>query len=450
MTSRRRRFLQLCGISGIGMLAGCSNSLQTDDTPTRAQNPVQSQTAAPSANNTSVRPTQQANFAPDNGESSDNFGFATALSDDGTTALVSGYQGNDMSVGSAGTAYIFEYASGSWTQQAELIPNEDDGNEFFGFDVALSSDGNTAFVSTVYLPRNAEQTGSVYVFDNSEGSWEQQARLTPSLGDDYALFGYSVAQAGNGSTVLIGTFTFEEFVPPYVFTRSDGTWTQQARLSTTDTEGHDNFSSVALSSDGTTALIGAHGDANPNETLAGSAFVFEYEDGSWDQQHKITASDGDRRDGFGFCVALSGDGSTALIGTIGYDYSNENTAGSAYIFQKAGSSWNQRTKLIPNDGDDNDSIGSSLAISSAGTTAVVGAYSDDSQNGEKAGSTYLFDSTGDTWTQEAKLVADDGDSKDQFGYSVAVSSDGGTTLVGAPDDADHNGPESGTAYVYIL
>jgi hypothetical protein len=97
-------------------------------------------------------------------------------------------------------------------------------------------------------------------------------------------------------------------------------------------------------------------------------------------------------------------------------------------------------KILAGDGAADDNFGTSVGIS--GTTAIVGAYLDD-HNGTDSGSAYLFNTT--TGTQSAKLMASDGAAEDQFGWSVGVS--GTTAIVGANDD-DDNGGSSGSAYLF--
>jgi hypothetical protein len=232
---------------------------------------------------------------------------------------------------------------------------------------------------------------------------------------------------------------------------------QQAKIVADDGDNEDYFgASVALSSDGTTALIGAFADEDPNGEDAGSAYVFENSGGSWSQQAKLTADDGG--DAFGVSVTMSSDGTTALIGASGDEDPNGETqynfgAGSAYVFDNSDDSWTQQAKLAADDGDGDDGFGVSVALSSDGTTALIGASIDEDPNGERAGSAYVFDNSGDSWNQRSKLAADDGESYDSFGGSVAMSSDGTTALIGAPffppfDDSGGEGP--GSAYILEL
>src|SRR6185436_11880672 len=91
-----------------------------------------------------------------------------------------------------------------------------------------------------------------------------------------------------------------------------------------------------------------------------------------------------------------------------------------------------------------DLFGSSVAV--AGDTAVVGAPLRDGK-GKDSGAAYVFVRSGVTWSQQAKLLADDGAAGDEFGISVAVSGD--TAVVGAYS-RDDKGTDSGAAYAFVL
>ena len=166
-----------------------------------------------------------------------------------------------------------------------------------------------------------------------------------------------------------------------------------------------------------------------------------------DAEIKLLASDGAANDQFGYSVSLSGDGSTAIVGAR-LDDDKGSDSGSAYIYVRSGSTWTQQAKLVASDGAANDQFGYSVSISSDGSTAIVGAYYDDDK-GTGSGSAYVYVRSGSTWTQQAKLLASDSADSDQFGSSVSISADGSTALVGARYD-DDKGTSSGSAYVYNL
>jgi hypothetical protein len=90
----------------------------------------------------------------------------------------------------------------------------------------------------------------------------------------------------------------------------------------------------------------------------------------------------------------------------------------------------ERAKLLASDGATGDQFGYSVAIS--GDTAVIGAPFDDTSPRSNHGSAYVLVRSGGLWTQQAKLTADDGAASDYFGFSVAIG--GETAVVGARFD----------------
>ena len=157
-------------------------------------------------------------------------------------------------------------------------------------------------------------------------AWSQQQELSASDGASSNFFGYSVALSGDASTTLVGALGANGFTgAAYVFTRSGSGWVQQQELSATDGAAGDSFGdSVPLSGDGSTALVGASG----KNGYTGAVYVFTRSGSSWVQQQELSASDGASGDFFGDPVALSGDGSTALVGAS----SKNNSTGAAYVF----------------------------------------------------------------------------------------------------------------------
>jgi hypothetical protein len=159
-------------------------------------------------------------------------------------------------------------------------------------------------------------------------------------------------------------------------------------------------------------------------------------------EFKLTASDGAAEDWFGHSVAIAGD--YALVGAYAND-DNGSASGSAYIFTWDGFSWTQQAKLLASDGAAIDYFGRSVAIAGDGEYALVGASGDDSWSG----SAYIFKRDGTSWNELQKLTASDGAAGDWFSHSVAIACDGEYALVGAMHD-DDNGYNSGSAYIYML
>jgi len=268
-------------------------------------------------------------------------------------------------------------------------------------------------------------------------------------------FGSSVALSGDGNTALIGAPTKtvngqQGAGAAYVFVRPSGgtTWTQQQELTASDTATSDYFGfSVALSGDGNTALIDAPIKTVNGQTYAGAAYVFVRPSGgtTWTQQQELTAPDAATSDHFGISVAMSGDGNTVLIRASNEIVNGQPFAGAAYVFVRpsGGTAWTQQQELTASDAARYDFFGTSVALSDDGNTALIGA-SDKTVNGQLySGAAYIFvrPSGGTTWSQQQELTASDTASSDQFGSSVALSGDGNTALIGEQ--------YAGAAYAFV-
>ena len=265
-------------------------------------------------------------------------------------------------------------------------------------------------------------------------------------------FGYSVAV--DGDTAVIGAYQDDHTDAggnagsAYVFTKVSGVWSQVAKLTASDGDTSDEFGySVAVS--GETVVVGAHlddhtdgdGDTDDDE---GAAYVFTKPFTGWadmTQTAKLTAFGAEASDEFGISVAV--DGNTVLVGAHQY----ESGKGAAYVFTKPYTGWadsNETAKFIASDAAANDEFGISVALD--GDTAVIGAYHDDhTDDGNtigNAGSAYVFTKVSGVWSQKAKLIAVDGAVNDEFGISVAVNGD--TVVVGARQ----NDTSSGAAYLF--
>jgi hypothetical protein len=213
-------------------------------------------------------------------------------------------------------------------------------------------------------------------------------------------------------------------------------YTAGPKLVPTDESGKGFFGqSVALSSNGNTALIGGPGDnlasgfsEYPRHSY-GAAWVFTRSGTAWIQQGpKLTPNDESGEADFGWSVALSANGKTALIGGP----ADDENRGAAWIFSRSGSAWTQRgTKLTGGGEIATGSFGASVALSADANTALIGGYSDNLGRG----AAWSFTRSGSAWTQEgAKLTPGDESGSGLFGWSVALSSDGKTALIGSPFD----------------
>jgi hydrogenase-4 membrane subunit HyfE len=374
----------------------------------------------------------------------DYFGLSVSISGDGNTAIVGAYQ-EDAVVGTntyagAGAAYIFTWSetSSSWSEQQKIQASDKSPLDGFGYSVAISSDGNTVIAGA--KTEGTYYSGAAYIFTWSEtsSSWSEQQKIQASdkQGSDY--FGESVAISSDGNTAIVGV-RFEdtggtEAGAAYIFTRSNSSWTQQQKIQASDKQSFDYFGwSVAISGDGNTAIVGAHREdtviAGFNPILnTGAAYIFTRSNSSWTQQQKIQASDKQRDDNFGYSVAISGDGNTAIVGARG-----EGGTGAAYIFtwSNSNSNWSEQDIIHASDKQSGDGFGNSVSISEDGNTAIVGANYEDAVVGTNTitdtGAAYIFTRSGTTWTQQQKIQASDKQAYDHFG---SFDANGGVTISG--------------------
>jgi hypothetical protein len=312
--------------------------------------------------------------------------------------------------------------------------------------VALSADGNTALVGGW---KDDNTRGAAWVFTRSGGVWSQQGPKLTGEGEtgEGGGFGTSVALSADGNTALIGApgDNFRNGAA-WVFTRSGSTWTQQGeKLTGGGQVGSAWFGyTVALSGDGKTALIGGWLDSN----WKGAAWVFTRTGSTWSQQgEKLTPTDEIGEGMFGTNVALSADGNTALIGgwnddstAPGHlDYSGK---GAAWVFTRSGSTWTQQGgKLTPSDEAGGGKFGTIVALSADGNTALIGAWNDDTSKG----AAWVFTRTAGVWSQQGPKLTGGGEvGEGRFGVAVALSADGDRALIGALYD---NGAR-GAAWVF--
>jgi hypothetical protein len=364
------------------------------------------------------------------------FGHAVALSDGAVPTVLIGAPYEDTNGDAAGAAYVFVLRGASWVQQQKLVPRDIVENDQAGSAVAL--DGDTALIGAPYRDAGALYSGAAFVFVRSGQSWVEQAELVPSepLGGEF--FGSSVALAGD--VAIVGAPRDSESASHggavHVFVRSGTEWTDVAKLVATDASADDELGG-AVALDGDTALIGARFDDEVGGD-SGSAYVFVREGDQWSEQAKLLASDGANDDDFGSSVALSGN--TAVVGAYQDDV-NGDTSGSAYVFVRDGTAWSQDAKLLANDGVLYDWFGS--AVSVLGDRILVGAPGVDGAD-INIGAVYLFRRRGarGAWLFDRKVVPNVV-IEEQFGS--ALSQSGSYAAIGAPD---FGMPDSGKVYMW--
>ena len=245
----------------------------------------------------------------------------------------------------------------------------------------------------------------------------------------------------------------------------DPSWGQQAYVKASNTDADDRFGwAVALSGD--TLAMGAPleassatgidgNQADNSASAAGAVYVFTRSGGTWSQQAYIKASNTGSGDGFGWAVALSGDGDTLAVGAswedssatgIDGDQADESAgnAGAVYVFTRSSSTWSQQAYIKASNTGKDDRFGHAVALSD--DTLAVGAYREASSatgidsdqtddSADHAGAVYVFTRNGSTWSQQAYIKASNTGRDDEFGYAVALWGD--TLAVGALGEASN-------------
>jgi hypothetical protein len=349
------------------------------------------------------------------------FGTSVALSSDGNTALI----GAPRDESDVGAAWVFTRAGATWTQQGpKLTGGGESGRGSFGTSVALSGDADTAVIGG---PADSVGRGAVWVFTRAGSAWTQQGEKLTAGGESGAGgFGASVALSSDGTTALAGApFDSGGLGAAWTFTNAGSTWTQQEQeLTGAGESGAGEFgSSVALSANATTALIGGEAD----DDGIGAAWVLIRSASSWSQQGEKLTGGGELGDGkFGYAVALSSAGETALVG----GEADDDGIGAAWVFTRSESSWSQQgPKLTGATGVDGGFFGFSVALSSDGSTALIGG-----QDTNDIGAAWVFRRSRSRWSKGEQLTRSGEVGLGAFGWSVALSSSGETALVGGSAD----------------
>ncbi len=341
--------------------------------------------------------------------------FRSRVSNDGNTAIV----GGPTDAGGVGAAWIFTRSNGIWSQQgSKLVGTGLSGTSVQGTAVAVSGDGNTAIVGA---RSDGGNIGAAWIYTRSNGVWTQQGNKL--IATDYngaPQQGWSVALSYDGNTALVGGPRDDGSIGGvWVYTRTNGVWTQLgSKLVGLPVAGQEGVS-VAISADGQTLMMGGTAGG------IGAGWVFTLNNGAWTQQGGQLVGTGYLNSpSQGSGVSLSADGNTAAIG----GYNDNSSVGAAWVFTRSNGVWTQQSgKLVGSNAVGASNQGFSVSLSADGNTLLVGGYSD---NGA-AGATWVFARNNGIWSQLGNKLVGTGSSVRQQGWSVSLSGDGNTALVGA-------------------
>jgi hypothetical protein len=395
---------------------------------------------------------QQGQLVASDGVANDNFGggassVETAVALSGNTAIIGAWRSPNQN--NRGGAYAYVRNGSTWSQQQILMPADAANNYRIGYSVAV--DGDTAVVSAPrHTVGSSLNQGVVYVFVRSGTTWTQQQQLTASDGAQSDEFGSAVAI--KGATILVGAWNNNSSRgATYVFTRSGTIWTQQTKLTASDTVAGDQFgAAIALTAD--IAVIGSRQDLGCGACTVGpgAAYVFVGFGSTWSQQQKLTAGDGANTDAFGSAVAIDRD--TIAVGAYHNDQSpTVPDRGAVYVFVWNGTTWLQQQKLRSSDGNtlpsgngSNNFFGQAVAV--AGNTIVAGATSWTQSPDNHRGKVFVFDRSGTVWTEVEGFQPPNTVLNTDFGAGIAISGD--AFVASAPGDTVGSNSAQGDAFVY--
>jgi hypothetical protein len=265
----------------------------------------------------------------------------------------------------------------------------------------------------------------------------------------------------------------------YIFNRDgSGNWLQSQKICAADRSTDMNYPGGysgedlgdqfgwAVSISGDYLIVGAlhhdYGPAGPPTAAlwsSGAAYIFERTSGVWNQVQKIQNFDREAWDRFGCAVDI--DTNVLIVGAYSEDEVEDGISdaltnpGSAYLYERNGSgTWIFTQKIVPDDRNSGDHFGYSFALED--TLLVIGTHSDDHDEfggglADDAGSAYIFEKNAGVWSELQKIDASDRITLDEFGISVGLSEH--TIIIGSfLQDFDATGTnemiDAGSAYFF--
>ena len=282
-----------------------------------------------------------------------------------------------------------------WLEDQKLVGSTVGSGDEFG--AALALGGDALVVGAPMFHNFASGPGKAYVFHRSGGAWSEAAELVASDGALGDRFGFAVDV--DGDTAVIAAPYDDDMGgtsgSAYVFTRSGGTWSQQLKLLAGDGNAGDIFG-AAVAVDGDTILVGAT-SGNGAVSNTGVAYVFVRQGTAWVQQDKLFSAAGAAIDRFGFSVALEGD--RAVVGALFVDTSDP-LGGAVYVFERSGTTWTETAELVPQDG----ALWFGWAVDLHGNRVAASGFLADGSQARG----YLFEHDGAGWNEAAPLDARSG------------------------------------------
>ena len=350
---------------------------------------------------------------------------------------------------------------------SELVPNDIDDYNYFGTSVAMSSDGLQAIVgSSGNDTKDVLFSGAVYIYTRAtvNDPWVKTSKLVTSDTNKYDYFGWSVAMSSDGLQIMVGasgksTSGYYRNGAVYTYRRKtiNSEWIEISKLENSSPISQDCFgTSIAMSGNGLYAVISGNDKYSDENVKRGMVHIYSREtiDAPWVESSRLMAEDNDKHMNFGSAVAISSDGLEIMVGASGKSTGGQYKNGVVYLYNRKtiDSPWTKTSKLVASVANDNDEFGSSIAISENGLRAAIGACNKNIKNVKHGGQVYLYsrETTDDPWVEVDKLIDSNVANNDYFGCSVAMSNDGSHIMVGSRGKNINDCYESGLVYTYNI
>jgi hypothetical protein len=381
--------------------------------------------------------------SPD-GRTGDNFGYGNCISKDGSLIVIGANTDSNSAGINCGSIYIFsKNQAGQWTLLQQFYPTDPTYSKLFGSSISISADNSTIAIGAPGDNDYGANAGAVYVYIKSGTSYVYQAKIKTANVTQNSWFGYSIALTADGNALMIGAYGW--------YNTSKGAVYHYKR----DTSGiwvYIQGINVANAPDN--AWFGLTLDLSSDGLTmivgapgVNTAYFYTRTSITANWAAFTTSIVGPPGVGYARIVKLSGDGNYALITAYSSLNSRAVSTGAAFLYQKTGATWPQVAKLLPSDGAQGDLFGQQAVINSDGKIIVVGAIYN-SGRASRAGAAYVFIKTGATWPEQSKLLgANTALDGDNFSRLMSMDSTGQLLLV-ASQNTIGNSSNVGGVHVF--
>lgn len=403
------------------------------------------------------------------------FGRDVAINETGNTLVVSHKIDDDSDPD--GIVYVYNRSGDLWVlqntleQPSSLVPyvqtvyNPTGSTTInvydYGCSVSISYSGDIIAVGASYDSGSVNRGGAVCMFSRRNGrNYTLDTIIRGSSPNSFSGIGICCAVSGDGNTVIVGGSSSSDnrvwIYTKSVLSNGSFTWTHQATISSNDAHFGSGTTRVSISENGSKVLVGAPYASPGNITRTGRSSVYVRSGSSWTLEDTLEHGDPETDDRFGVSVSLSGDGNYAICGALYEDgtgsqtsISGQYSSGSSYIFVFSGSTWTQQAKIQHSDSSFGDNFGTRVSMNDDGTVVACSAPKKGYPYPE-SGAVYIFTRTGSTWTEQAKIQAQDISHADWFGRCLAMSGDGSMVVIGSQRSLIQGAYDAyGAAYLYV-